>query len=66
MPLEIFPAYLLDPEKWEEVIAFLDGLPIAPRRKKQAFVMWAKFLGVALTDEMTRVFRSKWETVEAT
>jgi len=50
--IEIFPPALLAKDKWEDVVLFLLELPIPPRRKKQAIVEWAKYVGVALTHEM--------------
>jgi len=55
MPLEIFPAALLAKDKQEDVIAFLQKLPIPPRRKKEALVSWCNYVGVALTHEMVEV-----------
>jgi len=50
--LEVFPAALLDADKLDDVIFFLQRLPIAPRRKKQALLAWGRFVGVAITREM--------------
>jgi len=52
---EVFPPYLLVADKWEEVILFIQKLPIPPRRKKQTLVAWCKFVGVALTHEMVEL-----------
>lgn len=52
MPVEVFPAALLAKEKWEDVIIFLQELPVPPRRKKEILVAWCKYVGVALTHEM--------------
>ena len=52
MPIEIFPAYLLAKDKEDEVILFLQKLPISPRRKKEALISWVKFVGAVLTREM--------------
>jgi len=53
--IDIFPAGLLDPDKLEDVIIFLQQLPVPPRTKKEALVAWTKFVGVALTHEMVRL-----------
>jgi len=50
--IEIFPPALLAKEAWEDVVIFLQQLPIPPRRKKHAIIEWAKYVGVALTHEM--------------
>lgn len=50
--IEVFPAELLAEDKWEDVVIFLQRLPIPPRDKKVAIVEWAKYVGVALTHEM--------------
>lgn len=52
MVIEIFPAYLLAKEREEEVIIFLQRLPVYPRRKKEALVAWCKYTGAALTHEL--------------
>jgi hypothetical protein len=50
--VEIFPAALLAKDKEEEVILFLQRLPIPARRKKELIAQWAKYVGAALTHEM--------------
>jgi len=50
--LEVFPAYLLDPEREAEFIVALRRLPIPEIRKKQVLVEWCAITGVALTREM--------------
>jgi len=55
MPIQIFPPALLAKDKKDEVIVFLQKLPVPPRRKKEALVDWCKYVGVALTKEMVDV-----------
>ena len=55
MPIEIFPAALLAKDKQEDVILFLQKLPIPPRRKKEALISWCSYVGVALTHEMVEI-----------
>jgi len=51
MAIEIFPVELLAPERKDDVVLFLAALPIPPRRKKQAYIEWAKYVGVAIDRE---------------
>lgn len=50
--VEVFPAYLLDPDREDDVIIFIAGLPINARRKKELIVQWARYVGAALTEDM--------------
>ena len=50
--VEVFPAALLAEEAWEDVVLFLQRLPIPERRKKELIAQWAKYVGAALTHEM--------------
>ena len=52
MAVEIFPAYLLDKDKWDEAVIFIQTRPVNPRRKKELIVMWAQWVGAVLTREM--------------
>jgi len=51
MAIEIFPVELLAPEKKDDVVLFLAALPVPPRRKKQAYIEWAKYVGIAVDKE---------------
>lgn len=51
-PVEIFPAALLAKEKWEDVIFFLQQLPVPASRKKEILVGWCNYVGAALTSDM--------------
>ena len=53
--IEIFPAGLLAEDKLEDVILFLQELPLEPRQKKYALIDWCKYVGVALTHEMVEL-----------
>jgi len=50
--VEVFPAGLLAKDKEEEVILFLQRLPITERRKKELLVQWCHYVGAALTHDM--------------
>lgn len=50
--IEIFPPALLAKDKKDEVILFLQRLPVPPRRKKQALIAWCQYVGAALDREM--------------
>jgi hypothetical protein len=50
--VEIFPAGLLARDKEEDVILFLQELPIPERRKKELLSQWCKYVGAALTHDM--------------
>jgi len=52
--IEIFPPALLAKDKEDEVIFFLQKLPIPDRKKKQALVWWSQYVGAALTEEMVK------------
>jgi len=51
MAIEIFPVELLAPERKDDVILFLAALPVPPRRKKQAYIDWCKYVGIAIERE---------------
>ena len=53
--IEIFPAGLLAEDKLEDVILFLQELPLSPREKKYALIDWCKLVGVAFTHEMVEL-----------
>ena len=52
MIYEIFPIGLLDPDRVDDVLIFIRGLPLTPEDKKRLLMMWTKELGVALTRDM--------------
>jgi hypothetical protein len=52
MAIEVFPPALLFKDKWDEVVIFLQKLPIPPRRKKEVIVEWANYVGAVLTRDM--------------
>lgn len=59
--IEIFPPALLSKDKEEEVILFLQRLPVPPRRKKQALIAWCQYVGAALTKEMVEKLLGPFE-----
>ena len=54
MGIEVFPPALLYKDKWDEVVIFLQQLPIPPRRKKELIVEWTQFVGAVLTHDMVK------------
>jgi len=50
--IAVFPVDLLDPDRLDDVLIFLAGLPIAPEDRKQLLIEWCQLMGVALTREM--------------
>lgn len=50
--VEIFPAYLLDKDKEDDVAIFLLELPIPDRRKKELIAQWCNYVGAALTKDL--------------
>ena len=52
--IEIFPPALLAKDKEDEVILFLQKLPVPDRKKKQALVWWCQYTGAALTEELVK------------
>jgi hypothetical protein len=52
MAIEVFPPALLFKDRWDEVVIFLQKLPIPPRRKKEVIVEWANYVGAVLTRDM--------------
>jgi hypothetical protein len=52
MAIEVFPPALLFKDKWDEVVIFLQKLPIPPRRKKEVVVEWCNYVGAVLTRDM--------------
>jgi len=54
MGIEVFPPALLFKDKWDEVVIFLQELPIPPRRKKELIVEWTQYVGVTLTRDMVK------------
>jgi len=50
--IQVFPPALLFKDKWDEVVLFIQGLPIPPRRKKELIIEWTNYVGAALTRDM--------------
>ncbi|HUW96778.1 MAG: hypothetical protein KKD44_28970 [Proteobacteria bacterium] len=50
--IAVFPVDLLDPDRLDDVLIFLAGLPIAPEDRKQLLIEWCQLMGVALTRDM--------------
>jgi len=50
--ITVFPVDLLDPDRLDDVLIFLAGLPIAPEDRKQLLIEWCQLMGVALTRDM--------------
>lgn len=52
MGIEVFPPALLFKEEWQQVVIFIQKLPIPPRRKKELVVEWCNYVGAVLTKDM--------------
>ena len=64
--IELFPEWLLDPKKKEDVLLFLRELPAPPRRRKEALVAWAQFVGIVLTkDDIKAILKPGEEYIES-
>lgn len=50
--INVFPPALLFKEEWDEVVLFIQALPIPARRKKELIVAWTSYVGAALTRDM--------------
>ena len=50
----LFPEWMLNPDRQEDVEIYLANLPLTPKEKKQAIVWWCKYVGVALTKEKVK------------
>jgi len=64
--IEIFPEWMLDPERKEDVLVFLRELPAPPRRRKEALVAWAQYVGLVLTkDDIRAILKPGEEYIES-
>jgi len=45
------PLYLLDPDRKDEFLLWVWGLPIHPEDKKELCLQWAAWVGVKLEEE---------------
>jgi hypothetical protein len=54
-----FPPGYLDPDKLDEVIAWLLSLPIDPEDRKRLLVIWCQLVGVVLTEDLIRRIRAE-------
>lgn len=50
--INVFPPALLFTGKWDEVVLFIQPLPIPARRKKELIVEWVNYVGAVLTRDM--------------
>lgn len=48
---EFFPPSFLNPDALQDVIAWIQALPIEPEDKKRVLLDWASRVGVSLTGE---------------
>ena len=64
--IELFPEWMLSPDKKEDVLIFLRELPAPPRRRKEALVAWAQYVGLVLTKEdIKAILKPGEEYIEA-
>jgi len=52
--IQVFPPALLFKDKWDEVVLFIQELPIPARRKKELIIEWTNYVGAALTRDMVK------------
>jgi len=52
--IQVFPPALLFKDKWDEVVLFIQDLPIPARRKKELIIEWTNYVGAALTRDMVK------------
>lgn len=57
--IAVFPVDLLEPDRKDDVIIFLAGLPIHPEDRKQLLLEWCQLMGIAIDRDM--VERAKAE-----
>jgi len=55
----VFPPDLLDPDRLDDVLIFLAGLPIDPEDRKQLLVEWCQLMGVILDEDMVKRARAE-------
>ncbi len=55
----VFPPDLLDPDRLDDVLIFLAGLPIDPEDRKQLLVEWCQWVGVILDEDMVKRARAE-------
>jgi len=55
----VFPPDLLDPDRLDDVLIFLAGLPIDPEDRKQLLVEWCRWVGVILDEDMVKRARAE-------
>lgn len=57
---EVIPGHLLDPERKDDVIAFLARIPAPPERIKQVYLEWCQYVGIAMTrEDLERILGEK-------
>jgi len=52
--IQVFPPALLFKDKWDEVVLFIQALPIPARRKKELIIEWTSYVGAVLTRDMVK------------
>jgi len=55
----VFPPDLLDPDRLDDVLIFLAGLPIHPEDRKQLLLEWCQLMGVILDEDMVKRARAE-------
>ncbi|GAH31619.1 unnamed protein product [marine sediment metagenome] len=50
---------LLEPDKLDDVIIFLAGLPIHPEDRKQLLLEWCQLMGIAIDRDMVERARAE-------
>ena len=52
MAIGIIPAVLLNADKWDDFVIFLQSLPVDAQSKKYLIIEWCQLTGVALTGDL--------------
>lgn len=57
--IAVFPVDLLEPDRLDDVIIFLAGLPIHPEDRKQLLMEWCQLMGIAIDRDMVERARAE-------
>jgi len=57
--IAVFPVDLLEPDRLDDVLIFLAGLPIDPEDRKELLVQWCRLMGAAITRDMVERARAE-------
>jgi len=57
--IAVFPVDLLEPDRLDDVLIFLAGLPIHPEDRKQLLMEWCQLMGIAIDRDMVERARAE-------